>query len=97
MATPRITGTTRVGEVLTVRDAAWSPRPESISIQWYADREPITGASGTRLRLTAAHLGKRISARMTARREGYRRSTLLAPRTGDVDARPVRDHRAPSP
>lgn len=84
MSTPRITGTVRVGEVLTVRDAAWSPRPDSISLQWYAGREPIAGERGTQLKLAPAHLGKPIRVRMTARREGYRRSTMVSPRTVDV-------------
>ena len=84
VSTPRITGTVRVGEVLTVRDAAWSPRPDSVAIQWYAGREPIAGQRGTQLKLAPAHLGKRIRVRMTARREGYRRSTMVSPRTADV-------------
>ena len=84
VSTPEITGTVRVGEVLSVRGAAWSPRPDSTSIRWYAAGEPIAGERSTRLRLAPAHLGKRITVRMTARKDGYRSSTVAAPRTAQV-------------
>ncbi len=84
VSTPEIRGTLRVGEVLSVRGAAWSPRPDSTSIRWYAGREPIAGERGARLRLAPAQLGKRISVRVTARREGYWRSTIASTRTDQV-------------
>jgi len=84
VSTPEITGTVRVGEVLSVGGAAWSPRPDSTSIRWYAGQDPITGARDNELRLSPAQLGKRISVRVTARREGYRRSSVVSPRTTDV-------------
>ena len=84
LSSPEVTGTVRVGEVLSVRGAAWSPRPESTSIQWYAGGDPIAGERGSQLRLAPEHLGKRIWARMAARREGYRRSALVTSRTSGV-------------
>jgi len=81
---PQITGTVRVGEVLRVSGAAWSPRPDSRSIRWYAGQDPIAGARDNELRLSPAQLGKPISVRVTARKEGYRRSTFVSPRTRDV-------------
>jgi surface antigen len=84
VGTPQITGTVRVGEELTVSGAAWSPRPDSTSIRWYAGQEPIAGERGTHLRLAPAQLGKRISVRVTASREGYRRSSVVSPRTAAV-------------
>ena len=86
VATPEITGTVRVGEVLSVHGAAWSPRADSRTIRWYAGREPIAGQTGTQLRLTPAHLGKRISVRMKAHRDGYRTSTVASPSTAQVAA-----------
>ncbi|MGH3335508.1 MAG: CHAP domain-containing protein [Nocardioides sp.] len=84
VSTPQVTGTLRVGEVLTAGGAAWSPRPETTSIRWYAGRERIKGERGSRLQLAPRHLGKRISVRVTARREGYRSSTVTSPRTDQV-------------
>jgi surface antigen len=81
---PEITGTVRVGEVLEVGGAAWSPRPDSTSVRWFAGRDPIPGARDDELRLSPAQLGKRISVRVTARKEGYRRSAVVSERTEDV-------------
>jgi surface antigen len=57
VAHPAIAGKSRVGEVLSVGGAAWSPRPDSTSIRWFAGQEPIAGERGTRLRLAPALLG----------------------------------------
>ena len=86
VARPEITGTARVGERLSVRGAAWSPRPDSTSIRWYAGDEKITGERGNRLRLAPSHRGKRITVRVTARKDGYRSSTLTSPRTAQVSS-----------
>jgi surface antigen len=86
VARPEITGTVRVGEVLSVRGAAWSPRPDSTSVRWYAGDERIAGERGARLRLDPAQRGKRITARVTARRDGYQSSTLASPRTAQVSS-----------
>lgn len=83
-ATPEISGTVRVGEVLSVHGAAWSPRPDSTTIRWYAGRRRIAGQTGSQLRLAPAHLGKRISVRITAHKDGYRNSTAASPRTPQV-------------
>jgi surface antigen len=84
LSPPEITGTVRVGEVLEVGGAAWSPRPDSTSIRWFAGRDPIPGARDDELRLSPAQLGKRISVRVTARKERYRRSAVVSERTRDV-------------
>jgi hypothetical protein len=84
VARPTITGTSRVGEVLAVGGAAWSPRPDSTTIRWFAGQEPIAGARGTRLWLAPALRGKRITARVTAHKDGYRSSTLTSPVTTKV-------------
>jgi surface antigen len=84
VSTPQITGTTRVGEVVSVDGATWSPRPDSTSIRWFAGRERIAGERGARLRLAPALRGKPITAKVTAHRDGYRSSTLASPATTRV-------------
>jgi surface antigen len=84
VARPTISGTSRVGQVLSVREGAWSSRPDSISIRWFAGQDPIAGERDSRLKLAPAQLGKPISVRMTARKEGYRRSTVSSERTARV-------------
>lgn len=70
-ATPRITGTAKVGRTLKVTVGSWSPRP-SFSYQWYADGRMIT-TKGTKssFRLTSRQKGKRITVRVTGRKAGY--------------------------
>ena len=84
VARPAITGTSRVGEVLSLRGGSWSPRPDSTTIRWFAGQEPIAGERGTHLRLAPALLGRPITAKVTAHKDGYRSSTLASPATARV-------------
>ena len=70
-ATPRITGTPKVGRTLKVKVGSWSPRPR-FTYQWYAGGKKIT-TKGTKssLKLTAKQRGKKITVRVTATRPGY--------------------------
>ena len=83
---PAITGVPRVDQVLEVRLGAWTPTPQSTSIQWLADGEPIRGATGRRLQLRQKHLGQRIAVRTTARSEGYRASAVTVEAARKVSA-----------
>jgi surface antigen len=83
---PTITGTARVGEVLSAHAGTWSPRPSSTAIRWFAGREPIAGERGARLKLAPEQRGKRISVRITARKDGYRSSPVRSERTAQVAA-----------
>ena len=85
-AKPTLTGTVRVDEVIEVRPAAWSPTPDSVTLRWFADGEPIRGESGRRLHLTQRHIGAKVTVRMTARTEGYRASALTSAATVPVAA-----------
>ena len=83
---PAITGTSRVDEVLTLRAGAWSPRPATTAIAWFADGKAIPGATGRTLRLGQDLFRKVITVRMTARLEGYRASAVTSAPTGAVAA-----------
>ncbi len=78
VAQPTIAGTVRVGEVLTLQRGAWSPAPETTVTRWFADGRLIDGVDGARLRLGQPHIGKRITVRTTARREGYHASPVTS-------------------
>lgn len=66
---PTIAGSPQVGTVLTATPATFSLAPDaSASGQWYAGSGALAGQTGTRLTLTAAHVGKAISYRSTATR-----------------------------
>lgn len=81
-ATPQISGTPRVDEVLTVTRGGTEPSADSTSVQWLADGELIKGATRSRLRLTPGLVDARITAVVTYSREGYHD---LAGRTGTTD------------
>jgi len=84
LTAPSIAGRARVGEVLKVRAGTWSPRPDSTTVRWFAAGEPIRGERGTRLELRPSQLGKRISVRMIAHRDGYRSFAITSARTDRV-------------
>ncbi|UNX56567.1 ExeM/NucH family extracellular endonuclease (plasmid) [Georgenia sp. TF02-10] len=68
---PTVTGKAQVGKTLTGTPGEWTPEAEDVAFQWLADGTPIAGATGTRLKLRAGHVGKRISLRVTASADGY--------------------------
>ena len=70
-ATPQLSGTPRVDEVLTVTRGGTEPSADSTRVQWLADGEPITGQTRSRLRLTPGLVDARITAQVTYLREGY--------------------------
>ncbi|TXK17761.1 YncE family protein [Homoserinibacter sp. GY 40078] len=68
----RIDGTRAVGETLSVAVTSGStPSATSYSYQWFTGDEPIDGATGSSLELTATHLGSTISVAVTPVREAY--------------------------
>ncbi|MDD9375103.1 hypothetical protein M8Z33_00105 [Streptomyces sp. ZAF1911] len=81
---PTVTGTAKVGSVLTANRGTWTPAPTSYAYRWYADGKLITGATGTTFTLTGAQLGKRITLRVTAYRTGHLSGTATSLATGVV-------------
>ncbi|MCL2594040.1 MAG: S-layer homology domain-containing protein, partial [Promicromonosporaceae bacterium] len=71
--TVTISGENTVGSLLTVSLAGMTPMPSGgqISWQWLRDGTPITGATGTQYRLTAADAGRTITARASVNIPGY--------------------------
>ena len=68
---PTLTGTRRVGHTLAITHGAWTPTATSYRYTWYRNGTVITGATGKRYRLTSRDAGKRVHARVQARRTGY--------------------------
>jgi len=62
--------------VLAIDAGSWSPRPDGFFYEWRRDGKPIPGTGTTReYILTAADIGRQITAAVIAYRDGYR-STL---------------------
>ncbi|WP_062521184.1 carboxypeptidase-like regulatory domain-containing protein [Demequina silvatica] len=74
---PTVSGTPRVGKVLTAAAGTWSPRA-SLAYRWLRDGRPIAGASKASYTLTAQDRGDRIRVRVTGTRAGYVTATRLS-------------------
>jgi surface antigen len=81
---PVVSGFPKVTGTLTVTGATFDPEPSGTATQWFADGQPITGATAATLSLGADLLGKRISVTTTATRAGYTTQTASAPATEPV-------------
>lgn len=70
-ATPKVTGTTRVGSKLAVTAGAWRPASVTLTYRWYRDNSAIKGAIMRTYVLTAADRGKTIRVKVTGTKTGY--------------------------
>lgn len=73
---PSLSGTPMLDEQLTVEPGLWSPTSPDVRYRWLADGEPIPGATGTALTLTAALRGQKIRVVEIVRGEGYVKSKV---------------------
>ncbi|MFL6088824.1 MAG: carboxypeptidase regulatory-like domain-containing protein [Aeromicrobium sp.] len=69
---PSISGVARVGSTLTADDGEWTPATGlTLTRQWLADGNVISGATGTTYVPVAGDVGKKITVRVTAAKSGY--------------------------
>ncbi|MCL1840336.1 MAG: CAP domain-containing protein [Propionibacteriaceae bacterium] len=89
--TPSITGSAMVGQTLSAHAGTWAPSGVALSYQWYADDEPIAGATAATLRLVNAQEGAQIGLAVTGTRTGYVTTTTAyaATTTGPVAPAPA--------
>ena len=69
-ATPTITGTLRVGSVLTANPGTWTSGT-AFSYQWLRSGTAINGATALNYTPTASDLGKTLSVKITGSKTGY--------------------------
>ncbi|MFS3127840.1 putative Ig domain-containing protein [Nocardioides sp. Bht2] len=82
--TATITGTARIGQVLTASAGSPVPTPDSLSYRWYADETPIADANTPTLALTRAHAGRRIAVEVVALRTGFAEAVSRSSATAAV-------------
>lgn len=93
---PTITGShTRVGSRLTASTGAWSPAG-TYAYQWYADRVPITGATGSSFIPRSRDLGARIQVRVYVRRDGFVTNSALSYSTAEIGYGRILSQTAPT-
>jgi Protein of unknown function (DUF3152) len=73
---PTIGGEPRYDHTLVLRKGSWTRRPDVVRVQWLRNGRPIAGATGRRHHLGLADFDERISVRLTARKEGYRKAAV---------------------
>jgi hypothetical protein len=84
-APPTISGAPVVGQTLTAGTGSWTPTPNRFYFEWYRDGQYIEDADASTYVLTAADLGKTITAGVAAGDEyseyeyGYAESAPTAP------------------
>ncbi|KQQ21853.1 hypothetical protein ASF48_00960 [Rathayibacter sp. Leaf299] len=69
--TPTVSGTAKVGSLLTANPFAWGPAPVTVSYQWRTNGTAISGAVSSTYRPTTATAGTRITVTVTGRKTGY--------------------------
>jgi len=85
---PSLTGSTRVGSVLTAHAGTTSPAHPALAYQWYRGSTPISGATASTYRSTDADLGSRISARITATADLWAAATTRVTTTTTIRSLP---------
>jgi hypothetical protein len=80
---PTISGTVKVGKVLTAKVLTWSPKA-SFSYQWLRNGTAITGATTSKYTLSGADYKARISVKLTGTRSGYTATSKVSKATKSV-------------
>lgn len=83
-ATPTITGTAKVGSVLTAHPGTWGPAPVTLAYQWKANGAPITGAVGSTFTVPMSTISKAITVTLTGSETGYTPVAMTSASTATV-------------
>ncbi|MGD9959839.1 CHAP domain-containing protein [Nocardioides sp.] len=70
-ARPAVSGTAKVGAVLTASPGTWSPGGASYTYQWRSGGEIIPGATAPTYKIKLAQQGQRVAVRVTATKLGF--------------------------
>jgi len=81
---PAISGTPKVGSVLTATPGTWSQAGTAFTYQWMQNGAPITGATNTTLTPQLAQQGKAITVRVTAVKLGFPHTPAVSLATAAV-------------
>jgi hypothetical protein len=81
---PSVTGTLRVGRILTAVPGAWAPAA-TFTYQWRVDGVPVSGATRSTYTLQAADRTKRVTVTVTGSRDGFTPVARTSAPTAAVD------------
>ncbi|MFC5928135.1 CAP domain-containing protein [Cryobacterium melibiosiphilum] len=81
--TPTISGTAKVGQILSARVGTWSPAPVTLLYQWARGGTAISGATASTYAIKAADVGATLTVTVTGTKPNYgpvaRKSQSTAP------------------
>jgi ELWxxDGT repeat protein len=80
----KLTGAARVGQSIKLKLPKFAQSRAKLSFSWYADGKRIKKQTKSSLRLTKGLKGKRITAKITVTKTGYKTLTLTVGPTGKV-------------
>lgn len=83
-ATPKISGTAKVGKKLTAKAGTWGPGTVKLTYQWYRGSSKITGATKKTYTLKKADKGKKITVKVKGTKSGYTSATKSSKATAKV-------------
>lgn len=66
-----VSGTAKVGKVLTAKPGSWKPSRVSLSYRWLRSGVPISRATRSTYKPVAADVGSAITVVVTGRKAGY--------------------------
>jgi hypothetical protein len=69
-ATPKITGSAKVGSKLTAKPGTWTSGT-TFSYQWYANGKAISKATKSSFTVTRSQAGKALTVKVTGKKSGY--------------------------
>ncbi|EMQ99121.1 hypothetical protein [Paeniglutamicibacter gangotriensis] len=73
---PTISGTASAGLAVAVTKGSWNFAPTSYSYQWYRSGKAIKGATKPTYKLTGTDVGRKITAKVSAKRYGYKTGSV---------------------
>jgi surface antigen len=80
-ARPTVSGDAQVGTRLTASPGTWTPSDGTYAYQWYADGEPVSGATNRSFKPSAEQRGMRLRVRVTATKAGAVSGSASSPPT----------------
>jgi flagellum-specific peptidoglycan hydrolase FlgJ len=84
VATPKISGTARVGLRLKAGTGTWKPSGVSFSYQWYRNGKAISGATASSYTLAKKDSGTTIKVKVTGKKAGYTATAKTSKATAKV-------------
>jgi hypothetical protein len=85
-ATPTITGTLRVNNVLAANPGVWGPDVVTLKYQWYRSGSSISGATESTYTTTGSDYGKKISVKVTGTKTAYTGTSKTSASTAAIGA-----------